>query len=33
MYLVDCQIYTSIWNDAQDIGDVTLVKRLHALIH
>lgn len=32
MYLVDCQIYTSIWNDAQNIGDITLVKRLDTLI-
>lgn len=30
--LVHCQIYASVGNDAQNIGDVALVKCLHSLL-
>lgn len=31
-YLVHCQIYASIGDDAQNIGDVALVECLHSLL-
>lgn len=31
-YLVHCQIYASVGDDAQDIGNVALVKRLYTLL-
>lgn len=31
-HLVHRQIYTGVWDDAYDIGDVALVKRLHSLL-